>query len=76
MAELKGCESTGEVPSFLDYFKDGFSFSNAGDAAAAIYDKFLMTEYDFGMFSSRVTGIEVKKAEDGSKKTETIEEKI
>lgn len=75
MAELKGCESTGEVPSFLDYFKDGFSFSNAGDAAAAIYDKFLMTEYDFGMFSSRVTGIEVKKAEDGSKKTETIEEK-
>ncbi len=75
MAELKGCESTGEVPSFLDYFKKGFSFSNAGDAAAAIYDKFLMTEYDFGMFSSRVTGIEVKEAEDGSKKTETIEEK-
>ncbi len=74
MAELKGCEASGEVPSFLDYFKGGFSFKNAGDAAAAIYDKFLMTEYDFGMFSSRVTGIEVKEEEDGSKKTETIEE--
>ncbi len=74
MAELKGCEASETVPSFLDYFKGGFSFKNAGDSAAAIYDKFLMTEYDFGMFSSRVTGIEVKEAEDGSKKTETIEE--
>jgi len=57
MNELKACQSTGEVPSFFDYFKDGFSFKNAGQAGAAIYDKFLMTEYDFGMFSSRVTGI-------------------
>ena len=75
MAELKGCESAGTVPSFLDYFESGFSFSNAGDAAAAVYDKFLMTEYDFGMFSSRVTGIEVKQSEDGSKETKTIVEK-
>lgn len=77
LAELKGCEATGDVPSFLDYFKDGFSFSNAGDAAAAIYDKFLMTEYDFGMFSSRVTGIKEKSEddEDSGGATETIEEK-
>lgn len=60
MNELKACQSTGEVPSFFDYFKDGFSFQNAGQAGAAVYDKFLMTEYDFGMFSSRVTGIKEK----------------
>ncbi|MBO5143912.1 MAG: hypothetical protein J6C19_00050 [Lachnospiraceae bacterium] len=73
--ELKDCKSTGEVPSFFDYFKNGFSFKNAGQAGAAIYDKFLMTEYDFGMFSSRVTGIKEKsEGGDGSTETEKIVE--
>lgn len=60
LKELKSSSSTETVPTFLDYFNDGFSFEAIGEAGAVLLDKFLLTEYDFGMFSSRVTGMEKK----------------
>ena len=55
-SELKVAESNDiKVPNFTDYFSGGISFN--GIASTAI-DRFLLASYDFGMFSSRVSGIE------------------
>ena len=35
----------------------GLSFEAVGGAGTAILNKFLVTSYDFGMFSSRVSGV-------------------
>ena len=50
--------ANGNSSSFLDFFKSGFSFKVLEKSAARLFDKFLLTEYDFGMFSSRVSGKE------------------
>lgn len=55
-----GGSDSGEVPSLTSYFAGGLSFKAMADAGSHILDKFLLTSYDFGMFSSRVTGIEPK----------------
>lgn len=70
MKEMKSSSSTEKVPSFFDYYMSGFSFKAVGESATLLYDKFLLTEYDFGMFSSRVSGLSPK-----SEKTEVLEPK-
>lgn len=54
MAEDEGADSR----SFTEYFDDGFAFKSLETSLARLFDKFLLTEYDFGMFSSRVSGKE------------------
>ena len=56
-AQLKSGGSTGDVPGFSEYFSGGLSFKGVAKAGEKVLDKFLVTSYDFGMFSSRVTGI-------------------
>ena len=57
--QLKSGGSTEEsVPDLTDYFSGGLSFSGLSQAGGSLLNKFLLTNYDFGMFSSRVTGIE------------------
>ncbi len=48
----------GFVPGVTEYFSSGMSFEALSGAGGHILDKFLVTTYDFGMFSSRVTGID------------------
>ena len=48
-----------------DYFSGGLSFSGLSQAGGHLLDKFLVTTYDFGMFSSRVTGIEPAEEDEG-----------
>lgn len=74
MIELKSTPSGGSIPSFKDYFEDGFTFKAVGKNLTKIYDKFLLTEYDFGMFSSRVSGI--AKTSDDESKEEKKEEYV
>lgn len=73
--ELKSSASSEAVPSFLEFFNQGFSFQAIGESATLLYDKFLLTEYDFGMFSSRVSGIPKEKRED-SAETDSSEEYV
>ncbi len=65
--QLKSGGSTEEsVPDLTDYFSGGLSFSGLSQAGGSLLNKFLLTTYDFGMFSSRVTGIEPEEEdEDG-----------
>lgn len=49
--------STSEVPDLGSYFSGGLSFQALSSAGSNVLDKFLVTTYDFGMFSSRVSGI-------------------
>lgn len=64
--QLKSGGSTEEsVPNLTDYFSGGLSFSGLSQAGGHLLDKFLVTTYDFGMFSSRVTGIEPAEEDEG-----------
>ena len=57
--QLQSGGSTEEsVPDLTDYFSGGLSFSGLSQAGGSLLNKYLLTNYDFGMFSSRVTGIE------------------
>ena len=49
--------SGGEVPDLMDYLSGGLSFDALGEAGTNVISKFFLATYDFGMFSSRVTGI-------------------
>ena len=60
-AQLKSGGATGDVPGFSDYFSGGLSLKNLSAGGEHALDKFLVTSYDFGMFSSRVTGSEITK---------------
>ena len=53
----------GAVSDISSYFSGGLSFDAVGGAGTALLDKFLVTSYDFGMFSSRVSGIQPKDEE-------------
>ena len=53
------------MPNLTDYFSGGLSFSGLSQAGGHLLDKFLVTTYDFGMFSSRVTGIEPAEEDEG-----------
>ena len=55
-----GCGSSGKVPELTDYFSGGLSFDSLSNAVSNVLDKFLVTSYDFGMFSSRVSGIGIE----------------
>lgn len=46
----------GEVPSLSDYFSGGLSFESLSRAGSGFMDRVLLAFYDFGMFSSRVSG--------------------
>lgn len=56
MGALDEIDTSGKLPSWKDRVKDGLSMKDFSDAGTAAFDKFLLTEYDYGMFSSRVTG--------------------
>ena len=60
-AQLKSGKATGDVPGFSDYFSGGLSLKNLSAGGEHALDKFLVTSYDFGMFSSRVTGVKAPK---------------
>ena len=60
-AQLKSGGATGDVPGFSDYFSGGLSLKNLSAGGEHALDKFLVTSYDFGMFSSRVTGVKSPK---------------
>ena len=68
LASQLGTGDSGSLPGLTDYFKGGLSFDALSSAGTHIMNKFLLTSYDFGMFSSRVTGIEPK--------TESIIDKV
>ena len=53
--QLGSIVDTGEVPGFTDWMFGDASLKDLGNGAIG---KFLLSIYDFGMFSSRVTGIE------------------
>ncbi len=72
-SQLKSGGSTGDVPGFSEYFSGGLSLKNLAAGGEHALDKFLVTSYDFGMFSSRVTG--VKTSEKNSSETTTEEDK-
>lgn len=58
-AELRVGETSGyPVPGLLSFFSNGMSFEALGESGTVILDKFLLSVYDFGMFSCRVTGVE------------------
>lgn len=58
-AELGVGETSGyPVPGLLSFFSNGMSFEALGESGTIILDKFLLSVYDFGMFSCRVTGVE------------------
>lgn len=52
--------SVGTIPSVSSYFSGGMSFDAVGMAGNQIIDRFLVTSYDFGMFSSRVSGVKTE----------------
>ena len=57
-AELRIGETSGyPVPGLLSFFSNGMSFEALGETGTLILDKFLLSVYDFGMFSCRVTGV-------------------
>ena len=56
-SQLQDGKTEDEVPGFTKYFSDGLSFKNLAGVGESAIDKFLVTSYDFGMFSSRVTGV-------------------
>lgn len=64
--------NTGEVKSFSDFVVGDITFKDYGNT---LIDKFLLSVYDFGMFSSRVTGIQPEDEEESREDriTESIE---
>lgn len=52
--QLKMPGNSAEVPDLSDCFSRGASFASVGNG---LIGKFMLTTYDFGMFSSRVSGI-------------------
>lgn len=56
-SQLQSGGSTEEVPKFGSYFLGGLSLKKLSAGGEHALDKFLVTSYDFGMFSSRVTGM-------------------
>ncbi len=67
--ELEGSSSVGEIPDLGDCLSGSAPFSTMG---TGMLDKFLVTEYDYGMFSSRVTGIDPDEGD--SKEGESTED--
>lgn len=51
-----GGGASGNVPGLSDYFSGGLSFEKLAKAGSQVVDRILLTFYDFGMFSSRVSG--------------------
>lgn len=54
---IGGTSDGNNVPGLLDSFSGGLSFQALGEAGNIILDKFMAASYDFGMFSSRVSGV-------------------
>lgn len=46
-----------EVPGVFESFSGGLSLKALEESATIILDKFMVASYDFGMFSSRVSGV-------------------
>ncbi|MBQ8231847.1 MAG: hypothetical protein IJZ34_07985 [Lachnospiraceae bacterium] len=70
--QLKKPASSAEVPDVSDCFSGGASLASLGNGAVG---KFLLTTYNFGMFSSRVSGIEKPEEdeeESGNNVTEVV----
>ncbi|MCM1044734.1 MAG: DUF5702 domain-containing protein, partial [Candidatus Gastranaerophilales bacterium] len=56
--ELQTGGASSEVPGVFDSFSGGLSLDALGESGTILLDKFMVATYDFGMFSSRVTGVE------------------
>ena len=70
-AQLKQPGSSAEVPDIADCFSGGASFASIGNG---LIGKFLLTTYDFGMFSSRVTGIKPPTEDEEGEESQTTAE--
>lgn len=51
-----GGGTSGNVPGLTDYLSGGLSFEKLAQAGSQVMDRILLAFYDFGMFSSRVSG--------------------
>lgn len=56
-SQLGSNGASGNVPSLTDYFSGGLSFKKLAQAGSQVVDRILLAFYDFGMFSSRVSGV-------------------
>lgn len=62
------------VPGVSQYFSEGLSFDAVRSAGSRLIDKFLVTSYDAGMFSSRVCGKRPEGVENAGGEGENSEE--
>lgn len=62
--QLKVPGSSAQVPGITECFSGGASFASIGNG---LVGKFLLTTYDFGMFSSRVSGVKTLTESNGEK---------
>lgn len=58
-----------DLPGITDYFSGSLSVTGLGNE---LIDRFLLSSYDFGMFSSRVTGVKPEEKEETSDETATV----
>ena len=64
--------SGGEIPGILSMFENGMSFGKAaGTAVTTVINDVILVQYDFGMFSNRVTGMEEKGSDPSTTTTAT-----
>lgn len=63
--------NSAEIPDLDDCFSGGASFASVGNG---LIGKFLLTTYDFGMFSSRVSGIKPPEEHEDNVSQEDTEE--
>lgn len=60
------------IPGIMEMFRGGMSFGKAaGSAVTTVMNDVILVQYDFGMFSNRVTGMEEKDGEPASTGTTT-----
>lgn len=73
-SQLDG-SSGGEIPGILSMFENGMSFGKAaGTAVTTVVNDVVLVQYDFGMFSNRVTGLDEKDDGSAGAGTQTTEE--
>ena len=64
--------SGGEIPGILSMFENGMSFGKAaGTAVTTVINDVILVQYNFGMFSNRVTGMEEKGSDPSTTTTTT-----
>lgn len=71
-SQLETTADNGSVPGIKECLSGGLSLAGLG---TAVMDKFLIVSYDFGMFSSRVSGVDPDKDTQDTENTEDYTDK-